>query len=178
MPRFVVFAIFIFTLAVSIETASAGAARTHIVEMKYTEEDGALYFEPARVDIRSGDTVVWVQADEINEHNVVAYPDGIPRGTPLFEGPLLDEVGQKYSVTFTKPGTYGYHCHPHEALGMKGVVIVDRESRPEEFRKASPSEMHHHQEESTEDGHATHNAGEQAPPSTGHSDRHDQPHDH
>ena len=124
--------------------AESAGGQNHIVKMKFDEDDGRVYFEPARLKIHSGDTVTWVQEDKINEHNVVSYPDGIPQGADLFEGPLLNKVGQTYSVTFTKPGTYRYHCHPHEAVGMKGEIIVDRESRPDEFRKADSSEMHHH----------------------------------
>ncbi len=124
--------------------AKSAGGHKYIVKMKYDENDGRFYYEPARLKIHSGDTVIWVDDDAINEHNVVAYPDGIPQGVEMFEGPLLNEVGQTYSITFTKPGTYRYHCHPHEALGMRGEIIVDRESRPDEFRKASSSEMHHH----------------------------------
>lgn len=126
------------------EAHNATGGQEHLVKMMFDEETGELLFEPARIEIKSGDTVTWVQVDEFNEHNVVSYPDGIPKGADLFEGPLLNEVGQKYSVTFTKAGTYRYHCHPHEALGMRGVVIVDRESLPGEFREADPSEVHEH----------------------------------
>jgi plastocyanin len=30
----------------------------------------------------------------------------------------------EFRVTFTKPGTYKYICALHDALGMKGKVIV------------------------------------------------------
>ncbi|MCH8863665.1 MAG: hypothetical protein IID51_14345, partial [Proteobacteria bacterium] len=122
----------------------AAGGEEHIVRMLFDEETGDLLFEPARLEIKSGDTVTWIQVDEFNEHNAVSYPDGIPRGAELFEGPLLNEVGQKYSVTFTTSGTYRYHCHPHEAAGMRGVIIVDRESLAGEFREADPSEVHDH----------------------------------
>jgi plastocyanin len=32
-------------------------------------------------------------------------------------------VGQTYSHTFTKAGTFAYHCTPH-MTAMKGTVIV------------------------------------------------------
>ncbi len=142
------------------EAQLAAGGQEHMVKMIFNEETGELLFEPARIEIKSGDTVTWVQVDEFNEHNVVSYPDGIPKGADLFEGPLLNEVGQKYSVTFTKAGTYRYHCHPHEALGMRGEVIVDRESLPGEFREADPSEVHEHggggMEMDMEDEHGDH----------------------
>ncbi|WP_242403465.1 plastocyanin/azurin family copper-binding protein [Asaia platycodi] len=30
------------------------------------------------------------------------------------------------SVTFSKPGLYGYKCLPHYFLGMVGLVVVDK----------------------------------------------------
>ena len=34
-------------------------------------------------------------------------------------------LGESYSYTFMEPGTYAYHCIPHESLDMTGVVIVE-----------------------------------------------------
>jgi hypothetical protein len=56
---------------------------------------------------------------------------------------MMEKKGENWSRKFTKSGTYRYHCHPHEAVGMKAVVIVDRESRPNEFRKAMAGEHAH-----------------------------------
>jgi plastocyanin len=33
--------------------------------------------------------------------------------------------GQSFSFTFNEPGTYNYHCIPHEADDMTGTVIVE-----------------------------------------------------
>ncbi len=127
----------------------------YVVKMKFDGETGLLYFEPIRLEIRAGDTVTWVQDDAVNAHNVMAYPDGIPQGVDPFEAPMLTAVGQKWSYTFTKSGTYRYHCHPHEALGMRGEIIVDRESRPEEFAKPQPGEMMHERVERHTPGRST-----------------------
>lgn len=122
--------------------AVAGAAE-YKVSMKFNEETGAVYYEPKVLKIKSGDTVTWVQEDEVNPHNVVSYPDGIPKGAKLFEGPMMEKKGAAWARKFTKSGTYRYHCHPHEAVGMKAMVIVDRESRPDEIRKAAAGEHAH-----------------------------------
>ncbi len=123
--------------------AHAAQAETYTVKMKTDEATGDVVFEPANLKIQPGDTVVWVQDDADNEHNVAAYPSRIPANTEPFESPMMIELGATWSQTFEKPGSYFYHCHPHEAAGMRGLVIVGRPSLPEEFRRAKPGEMSH-----------------------------------
>ena len=90
--------------------------------------------KPAKVTINPGDTVVWLQDDADNEHNVAAYPNLIPEGTMPFESQMMTRVGESWSMTFDKEGSYFYHCHPHEAAGMKGT---DR-GRPRVFAGGIP----------------------------------------
>ncbi len=42
------------------------------------------------------------------------------------EGPMLLQPNETYVISFAKipPGTYDFHCTPHLALGMKGVITV------------------------------------------------------
>ena len=68
-------------------------------------------------------------------------------GSPVFDPPESRAV----KMTFALSGTYRYHCHPHEEVGMKGVIIVDRESRPDEFRKVTSPETHQHSAGSDDD---------------------------
>ena len=122
--------------------AVAGAAE-YQVRMKFNEKTGAVYYEPRVLKIKSGDTVTWIQEDTVNEHNVVSYPDGIPKTAKLFESQMMRKEGENWSRKFTKSGTYRYHCHPHEAVGMQAMLNVDRESRPDEFRKMGAGEHSH-----------------------------------
>jgi plastocyanin len=122
--------------------AALSDGREFVVRMKFDEETGDLYFAPARLEIASGDTVTWIQDDDINAHNVAAYPGRIPTGSEPFEGPLLTEKGQSWSATFGVPGSYYYHCHPHEAV-MRGLIVVERESLPGEFREPAHGERDH-----------------------------------
>lgn len=132
---------------------SVPEGRIHLVRMVYDEATGELAFTPERLEIEPGDTVIWINDDAVNEHNVVAYPDRIPAEAEFFEGPLLTEKGQGWSTTFTVPGSYYYHCHPHEAV-MRGLVVVGRESRPDEFRQIGADEMtHDHGVASRDDAH-------------------------
>lgn len=85
-------------------------------------ESGATYnvgimnftFSPDTLTINAGDTVVWTNIDSVN-HDVVS-----DSGSELNSTSLLN--GQKYSHTFTKTGTFNYHCGIHPS--MKAKVIV------------------------------------------------------
>lgn len=139
------------TLAAAIATLAGAAlpsnasAGTTIVKMVTDEASGDLIFQPAQINIQPGDTVVWVQADADNEHNVAAYPDKIPEGTSPFVSPMMGKAGDSWVMTFDTEGSYFYHCHPHEAAGMKGLIVVGRASLPEEFRKPQDGDMSHAQ---------------------------------
>ncbi len=119
-----------------------GAGGGKVVEVTMTADgDGKPIFTPARIEIDRGDTVRWVLKDGV--HNTTAYPNRIPRDAMPWVAPLMSEPGMSFSQTFFNVGTFEYHCHPHEALGMKGVVIVERESRPNEFRQLRTGEEDH-----------------------------------
>ena len=84
------------------------------------------YFDPSKLTIQPGDTVTFVNAQE-DMHNVMF--DVVPKGADsMIMGPDQKEKGSKWSYTFTVQGTYHFHCHPHEALGMKGTLIVGHAS--------------------------------------------------
>ncbi len=98
----------------------------HIVKM-VTTKDGKNFFDPAELTIKVGDTVRWVNECEEGvacTHSAQAYRDKIPQGAEAFDSGLLTEQGQSFEYTFTVPGEYEYFCLPHEALGMKGKIIV------------------------------------------------------
>jgi plastocyanin len=44
-------------------------------------------------------------------------------GTAFNLGPFA--LNQTSSFTFTTAGTFGYHCIPHQGMGMVGTVLVD-----------------------------------------------------
>lgn len=88
------------------------------------------YFEPSNLTIQPGDTVNFVNAQE-DMHDVMFI--NVPKGVDeMIMSPMHEKEGDKFSYTFTVPGTYQYHCHPHEALGMKGTLIVGQASKPGE----------------------------------------------
>lgn len=126
--------------ATAVLTAGSAAAETHIVHIVSDYENLRFVFEPASLTIAPGDTVTWVNdADE--EHNVIAYPGGFPRGASSFQSRYLTAAGETYSMTFDVPGTYQYHCLPHLLMGMKGEVVVGTRSAQNEFHTPTRSEI-------------------------------------
>jgi plastocyanin len=70
-------------------------------------------FDPASLTITTGTTVTWTNNDTI-AHNVVG-DDGSWSSNSLANG-------DKYSFTFTKAGTFSYHCGVHPS--MKATITV------------------------------------------------------
>ena len=95
-------------------------------------------FEPANFTIKQGDGVKFVVVSG-GPHNVAFDPATIPAdvkgqldanmGTDKM-GELSSNMkmnpGESITVSFAniKPGQYPYHCTPHLALNMKGVITV------------------------------------------------------
>jgi plastocyanin len=135
-------------LAMGLMAASAlpwvAQAAEYEVEMKFNEDSGDVYFEPKKLEVKSGDTVVFVHADPYNVHNVMFEPNGVPKGAniPMMSPEEMNE-GDAWKVTFTQSGTYKYHCHPHYDMGMMGEIIVDRPSTSEEMNMEAEMDDHH-----------------------------------
>lgn len=72
-------------------------------------------FSPKELTIAVGTTVTWTNKDE-EPHTV--FNAGSP---PAFKSAALDG-GDKFSFTFTKPGTYRYFCSVHPF--MTAMVVV------------------------------------------------------
>jgi plastocyanin len=75
---------------------------------------GNFSFGPAALVVRPGTTVTFVNGDDI-PHTVVAAD------MKAFRSKVL-ETDDRFSFTFTQPGTYAYFCsiHPH----MTGKIVV------------------------------------------------------
>lgn len=71
-------------------------------------------FSPQVLTVKTGTRVTWVNDDDI-PHLVASTTQGL-RSKAL-------DTGDKYSFTFTTPGTYKYFCglHPH----MTGSIVVE-----------------------------------------------------
>ncbi len=71
-------------------------------------------FNPQQVTVKAGDTVTWVNHDDI--------PHTATSKTGVFRSKALD-TDDKFSFTFATPGSYAYFCalHPH----MTGSIVVE-----------------------------------------------------
>jgi len=70
-------------------------------------------FGPASLTVAAGTTVTWTNNDDV-PHTVVS-------DDKQFKSKALD-TDDKFSYTFTKPGTYNYFCSVHPKMTAKIVV--------------------------------------------------------
>jgi plastocyanin len=70
-------------------------------------------FGPQTITVPVGATVTWTNSDDI-PHTAVST-DGV------FKSKVMD-TDEKFSYTFSKPGTYPYYCSIHPK--MTGKVVV------------------------------------------------------
>jgi plastocyanin len=91
-------------------TASVQAAETEVNIDQFT-------FYPQRITVKAGTTVTWSNEDDV--------PHTVASSGKAFKSKALD-TRDKFSFTFTTPGTYDYFCslHPH----MTGAVMVEAAS--------------------------------------------------
>jgi pseudoazurin len=115
-------------------------SRNYVVNVVTDYAGGRMYFEPKVLHINPGDTVTWINKIA-EEHNVITFPDGYPKGASSFHSPLFEKAGDQWSATFTVEGTYEYHCLPHLPMGMHGMVIVGEPSAQADFHVPSAAEV-------------------------------------
>jgi len=99
-----------FALATAILLQFAGA-RAHAQEVKLTIDN--FTFSPAELKVKVGDTVTWINHDDI-PHTVVS--------PGKFRSKTMD-TDATFSFTFSSAGDYKYFCslHPH----MTGMIKVE-----------------------------------------------------
>jgi plastocyanin len=92
---------------------AAGALAPVVAAGDTTVKIDNYIFGPGQLTVKAGTTVTWVNDDDI-PHTVVASDRS-------FRSKALD-TEDKYSFTFTTPGSYEYFCslHPY----MKAMVTV------------------------------------------------------
>ena len=119
--------------------AAAAPATGKTVEVKMEGDEKGYRFDPANITVKAGDAIKFTNVSG-GPHNVGFDPAKVPAPVqaqlganmpgdhsmgPL-ESPLLLQPNETYTISFAKipPGTYDFHCTPHLALGMKGVITV------------------------------------------------------
>ncbi|MCX8474784.1 MAG: pseudoazurin [Sphingomonas sp.] len=97
---------------------AAPAARAYTVKMLNRGAAGMMVFESSILRIKPGESVTFTPNDM--GHNAESIPGMVPAGAQPFKGAMSKPL----TVTFTKPGVYGFKCAPHLGMGMVGVIVV------------------------------------------------------
>ena len=117
MRRSVSTGVFLAALVLGLAGLGAGRRTRHGQRAAEARDDGSqnrqLQFGPAELTVKAGTTVTWTNRDDI-PHTVVS-PDKV------FKSKVLD-TDEKFSFTFSTPGTFPYFCSIHPK--MTGKVVV------------------------------------------------------
>ena len=119
-----VLAALLFVLAGALAVPAMAVAETHEVKMLNKDPDDPKkrnVFVPAFLKIKPGDTVRFVSTNK--GHNSESIEGMIPEGSETWKS----KISRHFSITFEKPGVYGYKCTPHFLLGMVGLILVEGE---------------------------------------------------
>jgi plastocyanin len=119
-------------LVVATFVVSTAPALAADYEVKMGSDSGLLVFEPAKLTVKPGDTVTWVN-NKMAPHNVIFDENQIPSGgkelaDKISHDQLTFAPGESYSTTFTADmpaGDYGYFCAPHRGAGMVGTITLE-----------------------------------------------------
>ena len=119
--------------------AAAAPATGKTVEVKMEGDEKGYRFDPANITVKAGDAIKFTNVSG-GPHNVGFDPAKVPapvqaqlganmpgdHSMGALEGPMLLQPNETYVISFAKipAGTYDFHCTPHLALGMKGVITV------------------------------------------------------
>lgn len=118
-------------LAASSLAVFSGQAAAETYTIKMGTDRGLLKFQPNKLTVRPGDTIVW-ELNKLAPHSVVFDPAKVPGqdkalAESLSHKKLLLSPGQKVETRFpdnAPVGTYGFYCAPHRGAGMTGVITV------------------------------------------------------
>jgi plastocyanin len=124
----IVFALCLLLLGVAVARLSVTHAQNQGMEMKMAQDKGQstdqkmeahevsidnFSFTPMEMTIPAGSQVTWVNKDDV-PHTVVSVDH-------KFKSQALD-TDEKFSFTFSNPGTYEYFCSVHPK--MTGKIVV------------------------------------------------------
>lgn len=78
-------------------------------------------FTPPTQSVAVGDKVVW--SFENDGHTTTSVP-----GQAESWDSHSKSAGEKFEKTFTKPGRFQYVCTPHQSFGMRGTIVVGKDT--------------------------------------------------
>lgn len=119
--------------------APAAAATGTTIDVKMELVGSTYKYDPATITAKAGDVVKFHNVSG-GPHNVAFDAAGIPAGSSAAVdaalgatkmGPLMGALVTEANAVIEFPtaglpaGTYNFHCTPHQALGMKGVLTIN-----------------------------------------------------
>jgi len=102
----------------AIDWSKPGAQLAAMARQQVGADIRTFRFQPKAIEVKAGTTITWTNRDAI-EHSVTAGAPDAPSGD--FDSGYFTQ-GQRYSITFDKPGEYTYFCARHKS--MRGTVTV------------------------------------------------------
>ena len=97
----------------------AGVGQSTGEAVSVTIHEDRYSFIPSQLTIPAGTSVIWVN-DEQAKHTVSADEGQFDSGD--------QELGVRFTYTFTEAGTYRYFCRYHgdvDGVGMAGTIVVE-----------------------------------------------------
>ena len=107
---------FVVALALLTGGASRGAALGARKPAAHTVVVAGMRYEPARLTIRAGDSITWVNKDIVDHTVTATAPE-----KPAFDSQTI-AVGKSWTNTFPGAGAHDYRCTLHPT--MKGSIEV------------------------------------------------------
>jgi plastocyanin len=101
-------------------TPTETATPTPASETVLVGPDARNVFEPDSLEIAVGTQVTFRWESSGHSLIVDSQPDAVDWGGVE----ETKDEGYEHTHTFAEPGTYEYHCGPHEAFGMTGSITV------------------------------------------------------
>ncbi len=101
-------------LCAAVLKSAAAPVKADSAALSLTVEITDNRFQPAALSVKAGTTVTWVHTGQVT-HNIVSVQLTDLRSPDL-------RPGDRYSYTFTVPGTYTYYCSYHD--GMSATITV------------------------------------------------------
>ncbi|HML05592.1 MAG TPA: plastocyanin/azurin family copper-binding protein [Methanobacterium sp.] len=106
-------------VAIGFSGATVAADPGYSKQVSYPKKTVTIYnfaFHPPTLIVKKGTTVTWINRQNV-DHTVTSTNGKFPSSGHI-------KPGSSYKVTFTKTGTYRYHCSIHDF--MKGTIIIKR----------------------------------------------------
>ena len=98
------------------------ARSSHTITMRNADPSKGLKtmaFSPDLLKVPKDTRITF--AVESGAHNTQTTPGMVPQGAAGWRF----GIRKSGTVTLSAPGFYGYHCLPHRAMGMVGLIIVE-----------------------------------------------------